>query len=367
MFIPKKNSDFFGFNRENYGLDLYVRRVLIQHKNKDLLPEYLNFVKGLVDSEDLPLNISRETLQENVVFTKIAASVTSQVLSHLIKKAKDEPEKYAEFWAEHGKMIKLGYGDYANQDKLFQLLRFNSSFNEDEKSLSSLDEYIEKMQPGQKEIYYVYGTNRTALASNPLLEVFKKKNVPVFYVYDQIDEFVLSSLRKYKDYEFHSVDKSDLSKLDEINSADPGETTAAPLSKEDQKYFENLLIKIKDTIGDRVLNAIESKRLTSSAVCLVQQGDGIMGPYQKMMRLTNKNMPVEKKILEVNKDNKLIRNLIELFKQDENSEYVKNMVIQLFEIAQLTDGDLLDVHTLAKRLTGFFEESTTLYITKSGK
>ena len=109
----------------------------------------------------------------------------------------------------------------------------------------------------------------------------------------------------------------------------------------------------------------ESKRLTSSAVCLVQQDDGIMGPYQKMMRLTNKNMPPERKILEVNKDNLLIRNLLELFKRDENNEYVNNMVIQLFEIAQLTDGDLQDVHTLAKRLTGFFEESSKMFLLKS--
>ncbi len=365
MFIPKKNGDYFGFNRENYGLDLYVRRVLIQHKNKDLLPEYLNFVKGLVDSEDLPLNISRETLQENIVFTKIAASVTSQVLSYLIKKAKDEPEQYAEFWNEHGKMIKLGYGDYANQDKLFQLLRFNSSFNEDDKSLTSLEQYVEQMKPEQKEIYYVFGPNRTALASNPLLEVFKTKNVPVFYVYDQIDEFVLSSLRKYKEFEFHSVDKSNLSKLDEIITVSQPETKATLLSSEDQAHFEKLLAKMKEIIGDRILSVNESKRLTSSAVCLVQQDDGIMGPYQKMMRLTNKNMPPERKILEVNKDNLLIRNLLELFKRDENNEYVNNMVIQLFEIAQLTDGDLQDVHTLAKRLTGFFEESSKMFLLKS--
>ncbi len=117
LFIPEKNFDFFGFNREDYGLDLYVRRVLIQHKNKDLLPEYLSFVKGVVDSEDLPLNISRETLQENIIFTKISNTVTSQVLSYLNKKAKDKPEEYAKFWKEHGRTFKLGYSDFTNQDK----------------------------------------------------------------------------------------------------------------------------------------------------------------------------------------------------------------------------------------------------------
>ena len=145
LFIPKKNFDFFGMNREDYGLDLYVRRVLIQHKNKDLLPEYLNFIKGVVDSEDLPLNISRETLQENIIFTKISNTVTSQVLSYLIDKAKDKPEEYIEFWKEHGRYFKLGYMDFTNADKYQQLLRFNSSNNQDDKGLTSLEEYVSKI------------------------------------------------------------------------------------------------------------------------------------------------------------------------------------------------------------------------------
>jgi molecular chaperone HtpG len=363
LFIPKKNNDFFGFNRENYGLDLYVRRVMIQHKNKDLLPEYLSFVHGIVDSEDLPLNISRETLQENVVFSKISTSVTSQVLSYLIKKAKDDPEKFAEFWNEHGKIFKMGYGDYANQEKYFQLLRFNASFSDDEKTLNSLDQYIEKIRPGQKEIYYVYGVNRTAVLSDPLLEIFKRKAIPVFYAYDPVDEFVLSSLRKYKDYEFHSVNKSDLSKLDEIEDSTENKNNLEPLSDEDQKLFGDLLGKIKEILGDRVLDVKESKRLTDSAVCLVLQDDS-MSAFQKIMRLSNKNMGPEKKIFEVNRDCKLIRNLLTIFKNDSGSEYLQNMVIQLFEVALLSDGDLLDVHSLSKRLVSYFEDSSFWYLTK---
>ena len=175
LFIPKKNTDFFGFNREDYGLDLYVRRVLIQHKNKELLSEYLSFVKGVVDSEDLPLNISRETLQENVVFSKIAGNVTSQVLSYLSKKAKDEPEKYAEFWNQHGRVFKLGYMDFANVDKYSQLLRFNSSFNEKDTDITSLEDYISRFKEGQKEIYYAFGTSRDSVKQDPHLEIFKTK------------------------------------------------------------------------------------------------------------------------------------------------------------------------------------------------
>ncbi|MHB9014345.1 MAG: molecular chaperone HtpG, partial [Ignavibacteriaceae bacterium] len=179
LFVPKKNFDLFGFNREDYGLDLYVRRVLIQHKNKDLLPEYLSFVKGVVDSEDLPLNISRETLQENVIFTKIANSITNQVLSYLLKKAKDEPEKYAEFWKEHGRVFKLGYSDFTNMEKYSQLLRFNSSTSSNVDQLTGLEDYVSRLIDGQKEIYYAFGNSRDAIALDPHLEIFKRKGIEV--------------------------------------------------------------------------------------------------------------------------------------------------------------------------------------------
>ena len=362
LFIPQKSFDLFGFNKDNYGLDLYVRRVLIQHKNKDLLPEYLSFVHGVVDSEDIPLNISRETLQENVIFSKIASSVTSQVLSYLIKKAKDDAASYAEFWKEHGKVFKLGYGDYINQEKFLQLLRFNSSFNEDADSLSSLEEYAEKMKENQKEIYYAFGPSRASIIANPLLEVFKKKGIPVLYLYEPVDEFVLSSINKYKDFEFHSIDKSDLAKLEELPNSPEHASTVPPLQEDEAKLFPTLLVKIKEILGDKVLEVKESKRLTDSAVCLVNEDDGITSTMQKFMRLTNKDLGAQKKIFEVNKDNLLVRNLITIFKKDSNDEFLKTMVNQLFEVAQLTDGDLLDVHTLSSRLNKYFEESSKWYL-----
>ena len=213
MFIPKKSFDFFGYNRDDHGLDLYVRRVLIQHKNKDLLPEYLGFVKGVVDSEDLPLNISRETLQENIVFTKIAQNITGQILSYLTKKAKDEPEKYAEFWKEHGKIFKLGYSDFANLEKYNELLRFNSSTNTDANGLTSLEEYVSRIKEEQKEIYYAFGNSRDAIIQDPHLEIFKNKGLEVLFLYDPIDEFVLSTVRKYKDFDFKSVELRGIEKL----------------------------------------------------------------------------------------------------------------------------------------------------------
>ncbi len=297
LFIPKKNFDFFGINREDYGLDLYVRRVLIQHKNKDLLPEYLSFVKGVVDSEDLPLNISRETLQENIIFTKISNTVTSQVLSYLIDKAKDEPEEYAEFWKEHGRYFKLGYMDFTNAEKYQQLLRFNSSNDKDEKGLTSLEEYVSRFKEDQKEIYYAFGNSREAIEQDPHMEIFKKKGLEVLYLYDPLDEFVVSSIRKFKDYDFKSVDTVDLGKLDKLKDSEEKKDKAEELSKDDAKHFDSLLARIKEILGDRVTDVKESKRLSGSPCVLVNPDDTMSSQMQKIMRMANKDMSVTKRDL----------------------------------------------------------------------
>jgi molecular chaperone HtpG len=361
MFIPKKSFDFFGYNREDHGLDLYVRRVLIQHKNKDLLPEYLGFVKGVVDSEDLPLNISRETLQENVVFTKIAQNVTGQILSYLIKKAKDEPEKFAEFWKEHGRIFKLGYSDYANVDKYTQLLRFNSSSNTDANGLTSFEEYVSRFKEDQKEIYYAIGNSRDAISQDPHLEIFKNKGLEVFYLYDPLDEFVISTIRKYKDFDFKSVDSVELKNLDKYNDTEEKKDKPEELSSEDGKQFDSLISRIKEILGDRVVEVKESKRLSGSPAILVSPDDSMSSTMQKILRMTNKEMDFQKKIFEINRDHKLIRNLLKVFKSDSKDEYISNVVEELFESALLLDGSLNDPHKLVSRLNQLLEQSSQWY------
>ncbi len=361
MFIPKKSYDFFGYNREDYGLDLYVRRVLIQHKNKDLLPEYLGFVKGVVDSEDLPLNISRETLQENIVFTKIAQNITGQILSYLLKKAKDEPEKYAEFWKEHGRYFKLGYSDFTNTEKFQQLLRFNSSFNDNAESLTSFDDYVSRFKEGQKEIYYAFGSSKDAISQDPHLEIYKNKGLEVFYLYDPLDEFVLSSIRKYKDYELKSVDSIDLKNLDTFKNIEEKKDKPEELNKDDSKHFDSLLSKIKDILGDRVVEVKESKRLSGSPAILVNPDDTMSSTMQKIMRMTNKEVGVQKKIFEVNKDHKLIRNLLKVYKANSKDDYISNVIEELFESALLLDGSLTDPHRLVSRLNKMLEQSSDWY------
>jgi molecular chaperone HtpG len=363
LFIPKKSYEYWRFNRDDYGLDLYVRRVLIQHQNKDLLPEYLSFVKGVVDSEDLPLNISRETLQENIIFTKISNSVTGNVLSHLIKIAKDSPERFAEFWKEHGRIFKLGYMDFVNAEKYQQLLRFNSSASKDEKELVSLEDYVGRMKKDQKEIYYAIGTSRTAIDLNPHLEIFKSKSLEVFYLYDPVDEFVVSSIRKHKDYEFKSVDAADLKELDKLEDVEKKNDSAEKLSKTDDKHFSSLLSKMKEILGERVTEVKESARLKDSPSCLINPDDAMSSTMQKILKMSNQEvaMPPQKRLMEINKDHKLIRNLLNVFKKNSNDQFIVDTTEQLFDSALLLEGSLEDPYKLVNRLNKMLTDASELY------
>ncbi|MBU1100975.1 MAG: molecular chaperone HtpG [Bacteroidetes bacterium] len=367
MFIPAKTYDLFGFNRDDYGLDLYVRRVLIQHKNKDLLPEFLAFVKGVVDSEDLPLNISRETLQEDLIFSKISQSVTNQVFSALQKMADKDSEKYQSFWKEHGRVFKLGYGDYTNRDKYSKLLRFNSSYNDDEKGLLSLEEYIEKAKENQKEIYYAFGASRAAINMDPHLEIFKSKGIGLLYLYDPVDEFVMSSLRNFNDYEFKSVDQVDLKKLEEFETVTEKKNIVDDLSKDDELHLSSLLSNIKEILGDKVTEVRASTRLTDSPACLINPDDSMSSTMQKIMNLSNKDNSIPKRAMEINKDHKLIRNLLHVFKSDTQDPFIKKVVDQLYDSSLLLEGYLNDPHSLVQNINSMLEESSGWYVSLKKK
>jgi molecular chaperone HtpG len=362
LFIPQKANEWYRFNRDDYGLDLYVRRVLIQHKNKDLLPEYLSFVVGVVDSEDLPLNISRETLQEDLIFNKISSSVTSQVLSHLQNVAKNDDEQYKKFWKAHGQIFKLGYMDFINADKYKSLLRFNSSVSKDADELVSLEKYVERIKKDQKEIYYALGASRDALAMDPHLELFKSKGIEVLYLFDPVDEFVINALGKFKDYELKSVENVDPIKLEKLESVEEKKAKTEKLSGDDQLHFDSLLAKMKDILGDRVEDVKESKRLTDSPSCIVAKEEGLSASMLKMMKMANQQIGDQKKIFEVNKDHKLLRNLLSVFKKSSNDEYIKNVTEQLYESALLLEGSLDDPHKLVNRLNKMLEESSDWYV-----
>jgi len=359
MFIPQKNYNIFGINKEDIGLDLYVRGVLIQHKYPEILPEYLGFVKGMVDSPDIPLNISRETLQENRVVIKIKQVLVKQILSHLEKMAKDDPEKYKTFWTEHGKIFKMGYSDYGNQEKFAELLRFDSSALEKEGELTSLAEYVSRAKPDQKEIYYITGASRDALATDPHLEIFKRKGIEVLYLYEPVDEFVITGLAKYKnDYTFVSVEHAELSKLEKFEDVVKDDKEVEELSSGEEKVFKKLLDKFRDILGDRVTDVRESKRLKDSPSCLVNPDGQMTSQMQKIMQIINKDTSIPKKIFEVNKDHKLIRNLLRIYKNDPKDPFIDEAVEQLFEASLLMEGYLNDPHKLVKRMETILTKSS---------
>lgn len=363
MFIPKKNMDWTGSPDSERGLDLYVKRVLIQHEYKEVLPEYLRFIRGVVDSEDIPLNISRETLQENLVVSKIKSNLVTQVLSHLTKMAKDDANKYAEFWKEFSRQFKMGYGDYQNKDKYAELLRFNSSKAENEEDLYSLEDYVSRFKPDQKEIYYIFATNREAILSNPHLEIFKKKDLEVLYLYDPIDEFVMESIHKYKDHDLVSVEKANLDEIEKYSDQEEQEETKK-LNEDDLKLFDKLLRRMKDILGERIEDVKESKRLTNSPSCLVSPDGTMTSGMQKIMQLMNKDMTVPKRVMEINRDHPLIRNLLGIYRNNVNDSHLTRVTEQLYESSLLMEGYLNDVHIMVNRIEGLLESSTEWYIKK---
>lgn len=363
LFIPgAPQHDFFGAARDRWGLDLYVKRVLIQRENKDLLPEYLGFFKGLVDTEDLPLNISRETLQENVLLRKIQQTVTKQALAHLERTSAEQPEQYAKFWKLHGKIFKLGYHDYVNRDRVAALMRFNSSALADGGDLCSLDEYLNRAKSGQKEIWYLSAPSRGAADLNPHLELFRKKGVEVLLLYEPIDEFAAEGLGKYKDLTFKSVENASEDALSAFD--DTVDAAAAPkaqaLAEEELAAFDTLLARIKDILGERITEARVSHRLADSAACLVSP-DGISSSMEKLLRVMHKDDALPQKILEVNRDHPLLRALLRIHKADPHDPLLDDMVQSLFDTCLLMDGYIKDPHTLAARTSSLLERAGLWY------
>jgi molecular chaperone HtpG len=357
-FIPKKSKDFMGFDREDWGLDLYVRRVLIQRQNKDLIPQYLMFARGVVDTEDLPLNISRETLQDNRLIRKINTTLTKQILSQLTKMAEDK-DAYAAFWREHARVFKAGYMDFANRETFGSLLRFNSSASEGAEELTSLDDYISRAKPDQKKVYFAFGPSREALKLNPHLELFRKKGVEVLYLYEPIDEFVMDALHTYKEFELVPAEVAkpeDLAKLPDVEQA-PEESAPAP----EKDALEALLVRFKEVLGDGVADVRATTRLTGSPCCLVNPDGHTTSSMDKIMRAMNHDNTVPKKVMELNPTHPLIRNLADLNQADGSDPFVEQAARQLFESALLLEGYLSDPHALVGRVQDLLAKASGWY------
>jgi len=361
MFTPKNGDDPFGMGRDNRGLDLYVRRVLIEKQNKDLLPEYLGFIKGVVDTEDLPLNISRETLQDNILMRKISSTLVKQVLGNLEKMAKDNAERYTEFWNAHGNLFKAGYMDFLNKDKFGHLVRFNSSADDDATGLSSFADYISRTKEDQKEIYYAYGPSREALGLSPYLEVFRKKGIEVMYLFEPIDEFVMDAQRDYDGYTLVSAEHADIANLDKFETLEKEEKPDS-LSDDQQSTLDKLLVRIKEVLGDTVTEVKASQRLSDSPVCLANPDGNVTSSMDKIMRVVSKDTSIPKKVLEVNPDHALVRNMLTIYEKDANDPFIDQAANQLFESALLLEGYLTDPHALVGRVQELLTKSSGWYV-----
>ena len=359
MFIPNKTEDYFLEQRDSWGLDLYVRRVLIEKNRQELLPNYLAFVKGVVDTEDLPLNISRETLQENIVLRKIAQTIVRQIMSHLEKMAKSDKEKYNEFWRKHGKYFKFAFNDFTFRDRVATLMRFISSTSADE--LLSLDDYVARAKSEQKDIWYVSASSKEAARLNPHLERFTRKGIEVLYLLEPVDEIALETLGKYADYGFKNIEKATADALNDF--ADVGESKAdiPKMTTEDSVAFDEMLVSMREILGDSVLEVRKSDRLSASPSCMAS-ADGVSSSMEKLMRSLQKDEGVPKKILELNQDHPLMRSLMNIYKDDKSSSLFADMTHSLFENTVLLDGYLSDPYIMAERTLKLMEKAGEWYV-----
>ncbi len=368
-FAPDHPSDTMHIAREEYGLDLYVRRVLIARRHKDLVPEYLGFMRGVVDTEDLPLNLSRETLQENRLVAKMRSTLVKQALSHLAKMAKDDVEAYERFWQHHNPVFKLGYADYPNREAFAELLRFNSSEHDDAKALTSLADYVSRAREGQKDIYYISGPSREAVKLSPHLEIFRKKGLEVLYLFDHIDEFIMDTLGTYKEMRLTPAEQADLEALGDMADTATDETPDKPgeLDEAQRKDLDGLLARMGEVLGERVTEVRVSKRLSDSPACLVNPDGAPSSQMQKILQVITKDTTVPTKILEINPDHALTRNLLALYHSDPGDEFLTQVAEQLYESALLLDGYLRDPHALVSRMHTLLERSCGWYNEIRGK
>jgi molecular chaperone HtpG len=349
LFVPAtKPFDLFDPQRKG-RLKLYVRRVFISDEAEGLLPAWLRFLRGVVDSEDLPLNVSREMLQSNPMLAKMRAQIVKRVLGELEKKAKDSPDEFATFWDNFGAVLKEGiYEDPEHRDALLALARFRSTAGE---KLVSLEEYLGRMKPGQDAIFYVTGDSVAQSARSPHLEGFRAKSVEVLYFTDPVDEFWSAAVSEWKGKKLKSVTRggADLAKIE-------GGTNDEAAKHEDEKApanVQSLLAICKLALGEAVKDVRTTDRLTDSAVCLVADEGDVDIHLERLLRQHRQVDKLAKRILELNPKHPLVARLSALVGKDGTTEQLQDMAWLLLDQAKILQGETLeDPAAFAKRLSG---------------
>ena len=346
LYIPTNQPmDLFNSERKN-KIKLYVQKVFISDECDEIIPNWLRFVPGVVDSQDISLNISREMLQNNPVIEKIKKGITNKVLNEIGALAKKDNDKFLDFWKNFGAVIKEGLYEFNDHhEKILNLLRFENSINSE---FMSLDKYVEKMVKDQKDIYYFANTDKDHIKNSPQLEAFIDKKVPVLFMIDAVDEFWLQNIGKYKDYEFKSISKGkvDLTKVGEKKDNDKDS------AKKIDSKINDLSILLKEELKDKISDVIISSRLTKSPVLLVAEESGMDINMEKLMKMHNQKTPDSKKILEINAKHPMI---VKISQNLSNFDHKKISQI-ILDQANILDGNVLS------NPSNYMESLTELFI-----
>jgi molecular chaperone HtpG len=359
LFVPKENIERLGFGRMKSGVNLYCQKVLIEQHSENILPEWLRFLKGVVDSEDLPLNISRQALQDSALVAKLKQVLTKRFLKFLGEQAKKDPEKYNVFFADFGIYLKEGAtSDYAYRNEIAKLLRFESSKSEAGK-IVSLAEYVERMAEGQEEIYYINGPSRTAAESGPYVEAFRKRDIEIIYTLEPIDDFVMNHLGEFDGKKLVSADRGDLD-LSAIKSPEDPKEKEADSSLEPE-VVESLTGWIKEALGDQVKEVIVSKRLEESPAIVVSPDGYMTSTMERVMQAARLEkgetfQEAGTKNLEINSNHPLIKQLSLLRGTDEG--FAKNVIEQIFDNAMIQAGLMVDPRKMVERSYDILERAT---------
>lgn len=347
LFIPK-HAPFDLWDRESrHGVKLYVRKVFIMEDSDKLMPRYLRFVRGVIDSDTLPLNVSREILQEDKQLERIRSGAVKKVLGLLEDLAKDEPEKYAAFWKEFGQVLKEGIiEDFKNRERIAKLLRFSSTHTDGQEQTVSLDDYRSRMKEGQEKIYFITAESFAAAKNSPHLEIFRKKGIEVLLLHDRIDEWLVSYFTEYEGKPLQSVARGD---LDLGKLADEEEKKTDETQEE---RFQPLLERLKQVLGNKVGNVRLSHRLTDSPACLIVESYGMSRTMERILKSAGQSVPTSKPILELNPSHALIDRL----RNESDATRFEELASLLFDQAVLAEGGQLeDPAAFVHRLNGLLQ------------
>lgn len=353
IFIPQKADRGLFAARTDYGLKLYARKVLIQEYNKDFLPQYMRFIDGVVDSEDLPLNVARESIQTTRAIKRIGASIKGKVLAELERIAQEDPDRYQAFWKEFGVFIKEGIAtEPGDAERLAKLLRFHSSASDGQTPTVTLDEYVARMQAGQEHIYYILADDLQSAAHSPHLDTFHARNLEVLYLTDTVDSFMLMNLTEYGGKPLRNVDDASLELPDVAEEPDASRPAL------DDDAFEAVRSRFAAVLGERVLEVRESHMLTENPVRLATPEGQPDRNVQRVYRMLEQDFEAPRKILELNRRHPLIVNLSGWLAAEQDAGLVDEVIEQLYENALLVDGIHPNPASMVGRIQKLLEIAT---------